>query len=346
MSNLIFSIVVPIFNVARTIHTTISYLKELDFEDYEVILINDGSTDETKEVVQKLITNKKNFKLFNATNGGPGAARNLGIKKSVGEYILFFDSDDFPAKSILKKYKKILDNDPKIDLIISSFSFTTKVNNQIVSTKEYLVPKKYYQDRNKFLNDIYSLMNRQLMYVVWNKCYRRDLIVENEVTFPNYRSCEDRIFNLKYYKCCEHVWLDTEIEYFYQYDGGQGITTQYFPDKFKSFKEFYDLANMVTENNAKAGFAALYLKGIVSTVMSILNTSKLSKKQKIKEINLILSDESVMEAKEIALTDTKIKIMTKAIFNAHSIIFIKCVKMINLIEINSPKLMSHFKRTY
>lgn len=346
MCNIMFSIVVPIFNVARTIHTTIDHLEKIEFEDYEVILINDGSIDETKEVVKKLIERKKKFKLLSTANGGPGVARNLGIKKSVGKYILFFDADDFPSKNILKNYKKIIDNDPKIDLIISSFSFTTKLDNQIVSTKEYLVPKKYYQDRNTFLNDIYLLMNRQLMYVVWNKCYRKDLIVKNEVIFPNYRSCEDRIFNLNYFKYCDYIWLDTEIEYFYQYDGGRGITTQYFPDKFQSFKEFYNLANAVTKNSAKDGIAALYLKGLVSTVMSILGTSKLSKKQKNEEVKSILSDETVVEAKKIALTDTKTKRITKAMFNTHSSIFINCVRMIHLIEANSPKLMSYFKRTY
>ena len=71
---------------------------ELDYEEYEVVLVNDGSTDQTQEIIQELIENDERFELITTTNQGPGLARNEGIRQSKGEYLLFFDADDTPVK--------------------------------------------------------------------------------------------------------------------------------------------------------------------------------------------------------------------------------------------------------
>ncbi len=69
------------------------------------------------------------------------------------------------------------------------------------------------------MDDMYQLMNHQLMYVVWNKCYKRELLMEKQILFKNYSSCEDRIFNLNYYEHCQQVILNPKIEYIYDFEG-------------------------------------------------------------------------------------------------------------------------------
>ncbi|MGC3014700.1 glycosyltransferase family 2 protein, partial [Enterococcus faecium] len=117
MSHPIFSIIVPVYNAEDTIVHTIEVLKNLAFEEYEVILVNDGSTDKTEQLIQSAIQGDSHFQLFTTENQGPGLARNEGIKQSTGKYVLFFDADDEPVKEILADYQQLFEQYPEADLL-------------------------------------------------------------------------------------------------------------------------------------------------------------------------------------------------------------------------------------
>ena len=160
----------------------------------------------------------------------------------------------------MSDYDHLLEKSPKADLVVSSFVFVqwTRKNR---FRKENLVTECHYLTHEEFIKDMYQLMNEQLMYVVWNKCYRSDILKNNQILFKTYNSCEDRIFNLHYYEYCHQVIMNPKVEYIYEFEGGKGITNQYRPNKFETFKEFYSLANTVTDDINKDGMAALLLKG-------------------------------------------------------------------------------------
>ncbi len=107
--------------------------------------------------------------------------------------------------------------------------------------------------------------------------------MEKQILFKNYSSCEDRIFNLNYYEHCQQVILNPRIEYIYHFEGGKGITNQYKPNKFETFKEFYELANVVTRDKDKPGMASLLLKGTTSVIFSIYENSERTAKEKEKK---------------------------------------------------------------
>ncbi|MGM0302303.1 hypothetical protein IGI66_001921 [Enterococcus sp. AZ048] len=346
MSNLKFSIIIPVYNAEKTIVKTIKEIRDISNSDFEVLLVNDGSTDDTETVIRKNIKNDTRFLLLNKKNEGPGLARNYGIDYAQGDYLLFFDADDYPKKSILSDYAAIISSYPDLDLIISSFCFKTMDNGKVVDEKNYLVNEHIYHSNEEFLFDMYELMNRQLMYVVWNKCYRRDIIIVNDIHFKNYRSCEDRIFNLDYYKYSTKVVMNSKVEYIYDFEGGQGITNQYNSHKFKTFKEFYERSNILTNSENKNGMAALLLKGTTSVIFSILKTDKINKKQKKLEISSILKDSSIKEAKKIAATDTAAKKIIKLLFNMPRFLLIFLFGSGALVETKMPGLMATIKRKY
>ncbi|HAP9232153.1 TPA: glycosyltransferase family 2 protein [Enterococcus faecium] len=346
MNNPKFSIIVPVYNAEATIGRTIDILKELDYEEYEVVLVNDGSTDQTQEIIQELIENGERFELITTTNQGPGLARNEGIRQSKGEYLLFFDADDTPVKTILSDYDHLLEKSPKADLVVSSFVFRTMDEGRIVSEKENLVTECHYLTHEEFIKDMYQLMNEQLMYVVWNKCYRSDILKNNQILFKTYNSCEDRIFNLHYYEYCHQVIMNPKVEYIYEFEGGKGITNQYRPNKFETFKEFYSLANTVTDDINKDGMAALLLKGTTSVIFSIYSTSARTSKEKKDEAKQILSDPVIREAKQIAKTDSSAKKITKLLYNMPAPLFLSAVKVGSFVEVKMPGLMAALKRVY
>lgn len=346
MNNPKFSIIVPVYNAEATIGRTIDILKELTYEEYEVVLVNDGSTDQTQVIIQELIENDERFELITTTNQGPGLARNEGIRQSKGDYLLFFDADDTPVKTILSDYDHLLEKSPKADLVVSSFVFRTMDEGKIVSEKENLVTEYHYLTHEEFIKDMYQLMNEQLMYVVWNKCYRSDILKNNQILFKNYNSCEDRIFNLHYYEYCHQVIMNPKVEYIYEFEGGKGITNQYRPNKFETFKEFYSLANTVTDDTNKDGMAALFLKGVISVILSILDTETRTTSQKKSEIEHILSDASVIEATKIANTDTIIRKLTKKFFQLPKGLSYFSIKTIASLQKTNPRLIALLKRKY
>lgn len=346
MSSLKFSIIIPVYNAESTITKTINVLKDIITPGFEVLLIDDGSKDNTKKVIQTSISNDPRFILLSKKNEGPGLARNFGIEQAKGEYLLFFDADDFPAKEVLNDYLQIISVEPDLDLIISSFMFRTLDQGKTVDEKKYLVEEHIYSSNDEFLTDMYQLMNKQLMYVVWNKCYRREIILKNAVRFKDYRSCEDRIFNLDYYKYCSKVVMNPKIEYFYEFEGGLGITNQYKEGKFDTFKEFYERSNLLTNDEDKNGMAALLLKGTTSVIFSILETDEISRQQKKAEVRSILMDSSIAEAKKIAVTDTTAKKITKLLYNMPRQVVMFALNTGAFIETRMPGIMALLKRKY
>ncbi|MFV0559119.1 MAG: glycosyltransferase family 2 protein [Enterococcus sp.] len=346
MSKPMFSIIIPVYNAEHTITRTITELKDLGTPTYEVILVNDGSTDQTKAIIEQQIASDNRFSLISKENQGPGMARNTGIEHATGEYVLFFDADDYPKQSILEDYAKIVSRNPDLDLVVGSFNFQTVDQGKVVSEKEYIAQEHLYSTHEEFIEDMYTLMNQQLMYVVWNKCYRRDHLMNYGIRFKNYSSCEDRIFNLEYYAHCKQVQMSEKLVYIYEFVGGEGITNKYKSGKYETFKEFYEEANRLTKNQSEAGMAALHLKGTTSVIFSILETEKLSRKEKNLEINKILADAALLNAKSVAITDTTTKKITKILYNTPKWIFRSVVKSGSFVEVKLPGVMALLKRVY
>jgi teichuronic acid biosynthesis glycosyltransferase TuaG len=137
----IFSIIVPCFNSSKTLKKALESILEQDFNDYEIVVINDGSTDDTQKILDSYLTNLK-FKIIHQSNKGLGAARNEGIKIAVGEYICFLDSDDYWYPSKLQEVKKVFD-DFNVDLVCHD-EFKV-VGDQVLNVLKY-GPYTSYED--------------------------------------------------------------------------------------------------------------------------------------------------------------------------------------------------------
>lgn len=136
--NITVSVIIPIYNRARTISVAIDSLLSQSFKDFEIILINDGSTDNTEEVLEKYIKQDKRIKLFIQENSGVSSARNLGLRMSEGQYITFLDSDDFYDPTYLEElYIRIQEKDAEICFCgYNKIYEGTKVKNKTVFTEK------------------------------------------------------------------------------------------------------------------------------------------------------------------------------------------------------------------
>lgn len=168
-----FSIIIPMYNIQEYIEKCINSVLQQDYEDYEIIVVNDGSTDNS----ERIVSNIKNEKLLliNKPNGGLSSARNEGIKYATGDYIWFVDGDDYIEKDALRILNSHLQKE-KYDVISFRYYKVYKKNKILQIDRMDINDKKQY-----------PLVNTS----AWGKIYRKDFYIKNNFRFTDGKIYED-----------------------------------------------------------------------------------------------------------------------------------------------------------
>lgn len=167
------SVIIPAYNAEKTLKRCLDSVFAQDFDSYEVILVNDGSTDDTLEVA-RVYEKYSNFVLVNQPNGGAARARWAGVEVSKGEYIAFVDSDDYIARNMLSSmyFKAKEDN---ADLVISNWFKVS--SNRIFAKKPYQVSEVVLRSDELIDLVIFTHDNPGL----WNKLWDKDLLLDSNL---------------------------------------------------------------------------------------------------------------------------------------------------------------------
>lgn len=204
------SIIIPVYNVEKYIRSCIEsiYRQGLDEDDFEVIIINDGTEDRSMEMIQDIIKQHQNITVINQENQGLSVVRNNGITIARGEYILMPDSDDLLIENSLKPLlERALES--QTDLVVADYLSMT--DKEIEQTNNSLLQKtemKYIEKTGEelFLKDL----NPYHCYV-WRTLYRREFLLDNNLTFVPGIYIQDVPFThecyLKAQKCIRTSWL-------------------------------------------------------------------------------------------------------------------------------------------
>lgn len=177
------SIIVPIYNAEKYLNKCIKSLINQTKENLEFILINDGSTDTSEEIIKSYQDTR--IKYFKNKNQGIGKTRNFGIKKSTGKYIMFLDSDDFLATNACEELFKKAEQD-KLDLVINNFYRVEEEN----SKQEEVIISKF---KNTTLKENKELL-LEINLAPWNKLYKSELLKNNKIKFVEDLKYEDAPF--------------------------------------------------------------------------------------------------------------------------------------------------------
>ena len=180
------SVIIPVFNVENYLRKTINSILNQTFRNFEIILINDGSTDSSGEICNEYANKFESIKVFHQKNAGLSAARNVGISKSKGNYICFLDSDDWYSNNALEEFVKLI-TDFKADIAaISVFEIFDEHTDYISENKI-----------NVFNNSeamIQLFKNAEVFGTACNKLYKREIF--NNIRFPEGLSWEDMYISL------------------------------------------------------------------------------------------------------------------------------------------------------
>lgn len=202
------TVIVPMYNVESYIRDCVESLCSQQVE-MEIILIDDGSTDDTYKVASSLAAQYSEIKLIHQENHGQGTARNVGLKHATGEYILFCDSDDMIADNSLKPLINLMDQ-YKLDYIktgwLTKYSDKTVVNSPVgISLNQVMSSERYFEEA---IDNWYNV-------VPWNGLYRRSFLKKNDIVFPENIQFEDNTFSLKVYLSqLDAQMMQTEIPFY------------------------------------------------------------------------------------------------------------------------------------
>ena len=297
VGNLLLSVIIPAYNCKDTLSAAVNSVAE-NFKDTEIIIIDDGSTDETPELIADL---KKTYDCIvteRISNSGPANARNYGISKASGDFIMFLDSDDtFEIQTYETVRNKLTDN---ADLLIFGFrqNFLGRADDKIYSLPSPFDIDEFY--RNNLLNQ------------VWNKAYRREFLMKNNIHFKDYRYGEDRIFNADVLKCEPDVIVIPDVLYNYNIDKSVSLISGYIPEKFDACKEINRYYSALCKDKKTSGY--MFLKNIVSCMTVLFaDNCRLTKKEKKAVIKEIISDKDVKTAMEEKQTSAANEIIRKII---------------------------------
>ncbi|AEH50340.1 glycosyltransferase family 2 protein [Pseudothermotoga thermarum] len=202
------SIVVPVFNTEKYLKKCVDSLLNQTYKNIEVLLVNDGSTDNSGKICDEYALIDPRVRVFHIQNSGAGVARNVGIKNAKGEYITFVDSDDWVSEKYIETLLGLI---LKEDADISMCGYV-KTSLEDVPNKRYK-EKVYVYTNLEALRQIYWI-NFGGFLVVWNKLFKRSLF--DDVEFPAMRLFEDNaIIPMLFYKA-NKVVVTTQKLYFYR----------------------------------------------------------------------------------------------------------------------------------
>lgn len=231
---MLFTIIVPIYNVEKYLDKCIKSIMQQDIIDYEVILINDGSSDKSEEIAQKWCDMDSKISYYKKDkNSGLSDTRNLGITLAKGEYILFVDSDDYIDHNILGTVKNMIDSKKRPDILYMGYYKEEGGECE----KKYC----YQSEQNVLLNNTIfmkrELQKRNLPIPACFAIYKRKLIVENSLFFKTGIYHEDELWSPQILYKANLIYVSDII--FYHYNIRSGSITQS-KDKTKNSLDLLD----------------------------------------------------------------------------------------------------------
>ena len=208
-----YSVIIPVYNVEKYIDRCLKSIISQNYDDLEIIVVDNGSTDSSGSICDTYANEHSNISVYHIENHGVGAARNFGLSKARGEFIYFVDSDDYLVGNLFADFADKL----VLDLDLAVFSYYNSFEEDLTEKQrtEKSLPFKGNYDKDGFIKIFKELFLSNMLYTVWNKIYRREFLLENNFSFEQYELGEDTRFNLDVYREVNKIYLSQDSYYVY-----------------------------------------------------------------------------------------------------------------------------------
>lgn len=234
MEKALISIIVPAYNAQRYIEKCLNSLLEQTYEKIEILVIDDGSKDDTGPICDVYKERDTRIKVFHVENGGVSRARNYGIAEAAGEYIMFVDSDDYVTDDYVEThYHAICEKDADWAITGYYICYPTSQEKNIVENNYCGIYNK--KNFGKIFSELYR---KYFLNSPWNKIYKKELITKEFCT--DMALGEDLRFNLDYLENVQSICVQNGCCYYYMCDEQkESLTKRISKENFSSEKNNY-----------------------------------------------------------------------------------------------------------
>lgn len=268
MSDELVSIVVPVYNVEKYVRRCLESISKQTYSEIEVIIINDGSTDNSENIIKDFLFDKR-FKYIVQKNSGLGSARNKGIENSKGKYICFIDSDDWISADYVSKMVDILRNEQS-DISICNMCYI--FSNGKLKRRIPKIKKREIIDSRNALIELF--LGKKFKFHAQNKMYKKELFINNNILFAEGKIYEDVSTTYKLINSANKISLLPDNLYFYL-QARQGsimnnsINEKRFDDMYSALDEIYEYC-INNELDLTEEYGCLYAINVISLINYIV----------------------------------------------------------------------------
>lgn len=231
------SVVIPIYNVEEYLERCLDSIINQTYKNIEIILVNDGSTDNSYEICKKYEKNDSRIKIINKKNGGLSEARNYGIEAACGKYITFVDSDDYVEENYVKCLLECID---KYDADISICSYRAIYDNGTILNQVHDV-ENYCISPHDALEKV--LYQSDFNVSAWAKMYKKELF--DNIKFPVGKIFEDAYTTYKLIMKSNKIAVDLKIEYNYMIRSNSILTSKFTEKKLMLIDAYEEMGTAV-----------------------------------------------------------------------------------------------------
>lgn len=250
-----FSLILPVYNVEKYVKRCVNSLLRQEYTDYEIILVDDGSTDSSGSICDKLADKNNNIFAYHKENGGLSDARNYGMDRAKGNYILFIDSDDWVDEKLLISLHNHL-NKSNVDILKFGFQKMQEGNYKNTFFSYFNIG---VYDRRQIEETIlpYTIGPKRLFCYeqnacksVWSHVYSLNFLRENNIRFVSEREIlnEDYLFNLHTLLYAKSLEVTHYILYYYDYREGS-LSKRYITNDFERKLKLHREYKLLLERN-------------------------------------------------------------------------------------------------
>lgn len=302
-SSPLISIIMPVYNVEKFIEQSLESVFFQKNQNYELIIIIDGATDNSQQLVSKVVEKKNNLnvRVIETENRGLSAARNKGIFESKGKYIYFFDSDDYLDQNFLSTVVPIIENG-KVDIVLFNYREIEQESMKIVSERVSDVCGKFSSES---LIDKY--LDGEVQNYAWSYIAKKDIYVQNNILFPEGRAYEDITVLPKVIFFANNINVINTILYNYRIRANSitnetetGKTVKYLNDYLVNIKENRTWMLQNFNKNKWKKIYSYYLNHLFQIFMIATTYKTIDYQSVVPVVNEIIDIEKIENIKNIS----------------------------------------------
>ena len=321
------SLIIPVYNVENYLDRCLKSVEQQTCKDAEVIIINDGSTDNSYKIIDEYVARNSNFITYKIENSGLGGARNYGLTKATGDYVIFLDSDDYIAPDCLEKFITAAQNNDS-DIVVCN----------ICDVDEDGTPIRY--TTNSINNETTSIYKSPQILLdrlcAWAKMYRKSFF--EDLSYVAREWYEDLRLTPKLYLKADRITFIDDTLFFYVQRAGSIMNNSKALRNLEIITALEDVINYFKKNNVYDNFKEeiefLVIQHIsIAAITRVLLSNSKDKHEVIKKLEEYISNfDNLYQNKYIATLDSNKRLILK--FNKNKLYFLTtlCMKIKNKIK--------------